>query len=369
MRNILTKYTTRAGLCAMALVLAAALVLAGCKQEAEPSRQETQLERDIKALAGKGAGPHEVKADKTLTNADMEHIKEALQSLPDTVKVNLNLSSATEITSIGLLAFSNCTALASVSIPESVTSIEGYAFSDCTSLTSFTIPESVTSIKGGVFSGCTSLKSVTISNNIKSILAHTFKDCTALTSVSIPASVTSIGNQAFSGCTALASVSIPESVTSIEDCAFSRCTALASVSIPESVTIISEGTFQYCSNLTEVSLPNTMNTIKSRAFEDCTKLTTVSTHGTKTTPGGKGINIHAFYGCSALKSVTIPKSVTSIEGAFSDCSALNRVTFNDTTGWKIYNDDTQPITVTTPTENATNLKKGGKWSLIKLTRS
>ena len=169
MRNILTKYTTRAGLCAMALVLAAALVLAGCKQEAEPSRQETQLEKDIKALAGKGAGIHEVKADKTLTNADMEHIKEALQSLPDTVKVNLNLSSATEITSIGLLAFSNCTALASVSIPASVKSIESCAFSGCTSLTSFTIPESVTSIGGEVFSGCTSLKSVTISNNIKSI--------------------------------------------------------------------------------------------------------------------------------------------------------------------------------------------------------
>ena len=321
MRNILTKYTTRAGLCAMALVLAAALVLAGCKQEAEPSRQKTQLERDIKALAGKGAGPHEVKADKTLTNADMEHIKEALQSLPDTVKVNLNLSSATEITSIGLLAFSNCTALASVSIPESVTSIEGYAFSGCTSLTSFTIPESVTSIKGGVFSYCTSLESVTISNNIKSIPAHTFRGCTAL----------------------------------------------ASVSIPESVTIISEETFRNCSNLTEVSLPNTMNTIESRAFEDCTKLTTVSTYGTKTTPGGKGINYHAFYGCSALKSVTIPKSVTSIGSyAFIGCSALDSVTFNDTTGWNIY---TQPITVTTPTENATNLKKDGKWSSTKLTRS
>lgn len=276
MRNILTKYTTRAGLCAMALVLAAALVLAGCKQEAEPSRQETQLEKDIKALAGKGAGIHEVKADKTLTNADMEHIKEALQSLPDTVKVNLNLSSATEITSIGLLAFSNCTALASVSIP---------------------------------------------------------------------ASVTSIRDQAFSG-----------------------CTALASVSIPESVTIISEGTFRNCSNLTEVSLPNTMNTIESHAFEDCTKLTTVSTYVTKTDPGGKGISSYAFYGCSALKSVTIPESVTSIlSRAFYNCSALNSVTFNDTTGWKIY--DTQPITVTTPTENATNLKKDGKWYSTKLTKS
>lgn len=55
MRTSRTKYTTRAGLCAMALVLAAALVLAGCEQE-PPARQETQLEKDIKNLAGKIGG-------------------------------------------------------------------------------------------------------------------------------------------------------------------------------------------------------------------------------------------------------------------------------------------------------------------------
>ncbi|MBR5956777.1 MAG: leucine-rich repeat domain-containing protein, partial [Salinivirgaceae bacterium] len=57
-------------------------------------------------------------------------------------------------TSIGDEAFSVCSSLTSVTIPESVTSIGDYAFSGCSSLTPVTIPESVTSIGDEAFSGC-----------------------------------------------------------------------------------------------------------------------------------------------------------------------------------------------------------------------
>ena len=50
------------------------------------------------------------------------------------------------VTSIGDYAFSDCTGLTSISIPNSVTSIGDYAFYGCTGLTSITIPSSVTSI-------------------------------------------------------------------------------------------------------------------------------------------------------------------------------------------------------------------------------
>ena len=120
------------------------------------------------------------------------------------------------VTSIGDSAFSNCTALTSILVDAdnlvyhsngnclietesktllagcknsiiptdgSVTSIGRSAFSDCTGLTSITIPESVTSIGEGVFSGCTGLTSIVIPESVASIGERAFSDCTGLTSI------------------------------------------------------------------------------------------------------------------------------------------------------------------------------------------
>ena len=87
-----------------------------------------------------------------------------------------------------------------------VTSIGNFAFSWCTGLTSVTIPDSVTSIGYGAFSECISLTSVTIPDSVTSIGDFAFTHCAGLTSVTIPGSVTSIGNRAFSWCSGLTSV-------------------------------------------------------------------------------------------------------------------------------------------------------------------
>ena len=146
--------------------------------------------------------------------------------IPATVTYGGNTYS---VTSIGGYAFSGCSGLTSVTIPNSVTSIGYMAFYGCSGLTSVTIPNSVTSIEEGAFFGCSGLTVVTIGNSVTSIGEEAFAACSGLTSVTIPNSVTSIGVQAFEHCSGLTAVTIGNSVTSIEEEAFSGCTKLINI--------------------------------------------------------------------------------------------------------------------------------------------
>lgn len=133
------------------------------------------------------------------------------------------------VTSIGDFAFSNCTGLTSVVIPNSVTTIGLYSFNRCTSLSSVSIPNSIKSFEEGVFSGCDSLTSLTIPDSVISIGNFAFADCLDLTNVTFPNSVTSIGIFAFQFCSSLVSVTIPNSVTSIGNYAFTNCGNLTTI--------------------------------------------------------------------------------------------------------------------------------------------
>ena len=86
------------------------------------------------------------------------------------------------------------------SVSYSVTSIGGFAFSGCTGLTSVTIPNSVTSIGQEAFEYCSGLTSITIPNSVTSIGWWAFNKCIGLTSVAIGNSVAGIGDYAFNGC-------------------------------------------------------------------------------------------------------------------------------------------------------------------------
>lgn len=169
----------------------------------------------------------------------------------------------------------------SFTIPNSVTSIGGRAFAGCSSLTSIEIPDSVTSIGDWAFSNCVSLTSIEIPNNVTSIGNCVFAACSSLTSIEIPDGVTSIGGAAFNGCSSLTSIDIPDSVTSIGSAAFAFCSGLTSIEMPDSVTSIGSGAFEYCSSLMNVEIPNSVTSIEDWVFRGCSSLTSITFNGTK----------------------------------------------------------------------------------------
>ena len=262
-------------------------------------------------------------------------------------------------------AFSGCTELLSVTIPNSVTLIGNCAFAGCTGLTTVTIPNSVTTIGSAAFANCSALTKINIPKKVTSIGEEAFWMCTSLSSITIPNSVTYIGNRAFYLCSSLTSATIGNGVASLEVGTFQECSSLTAIIIPNSVTCIKEGLREYlfsyqgrsyyydwgvflgCTSLTSVTIPNSVKTIGSYAFNRCSSLASVNFED-----GLTSIGEYAFTDCT-LPSLTIPNSVTSIgryaffgnnnlttvilgegieeieECTFGDCRSITSVTIPD----------------------------------------
>lgn len=319
------------------------------------------------------------------------------------------------------VTFYGCTALSEVTFPASLETIQVGAFGYCRNLSEVELPASLKTIQSYVFGGCSDLKTVsydgsleqwnhitanndvlgyscpslvtddytaqfilvendlpdhfpktvtitkytgtestvilpsTISNwPVTKIGEDALKDNTTITSVTIPDSVTEIGSNAFAGCTNLTSVTyggdwsnltIQSGNPAVQDAAnaplfdfefilnntavivtnYKYNGAAADVTIPsrykgKPVTTIGHAAF-FNSAVTSVTIPDSVTSISDEAFINCPKLTNISIPNSVTY-----IGFSAFSSCTSLKSITLPSSLSFISGAlFLGCSQLTTI--------------------------------------------
>lgn len=173
-----------------------------------------------------------------------------------------------------------------------------------------------------------------------------------ITSVTIPDSVTEIGSNAFAGCTNLTSVNyigdwskltIQSGNPAVEDAVNAQLfdfaftpdnTAVivtkyngiaADVTIPsrykgKPVTAINNAVFPN-SAVTSVTIPDSVTSIPDAAFVNCSELTNISIPNSVTY-----IGFSAFNSCTSLKSITLPSSLSTIQSyAFYNCGNLKTI--------------------------------------------
>ncbi|UTD12931.1 leucine-rich repeat protein [Treponema denticola] len=181
------------------------------------------------------------------------------------------------------------------------------------------LPESLTSIGFDTFCNCGELVEINFPPNLEAIAGNdnwgAFRNCKKLSAVDLSSctKLTYIGSKTFFGCTALTGIDLSfcKELGSIGYAAFEGCTSLKQIKLPEDITYISMNSFKKCKGLTKLDL------------SPYTKLHTIE----------KG----AFGDCTGLKYLSLPQSLTQIGdivsggatddgyGAFINCTSLTSV--------------------------------------------
>lgn len=264
--------------------------------------------------------------DSTLTFKDDTYaINDDFLSYNEYVK-KINLPDS--LTSIGVSAFEGCSALKTVTIPDSC-GVQAMAFYGCSSLTDINYNETAVRTAPTAFvetawynsqpdgivyygkSACAYKGDFKANETIKDgtvvVADGLFYGDEELTSIDIADSVEYIGSMAFEECINLREVKLPKSLYTICEETFYGCESLESITLPDVVNI-GESAFAHCISLKNIVIPESVEFgIDDSAFLNCTSLQKVTVNGNI-----QQIGSAVFMNCENLKSINIPKSVESI---------------------------------------------------------
>ncbi len=291
--------------------------------------------------------------------------------IPDTIE-------GYPVTELASYAFSFCSNMTGITLPESLTTIGEQAFLCCYKLKSITIPSGVTSIGDNAFSDCNSLAQIYVaadnayfSSDNKGVLFD--KEKTTLlrfppdnptTEYSLPESTTTIANRAFVGNYNLKKLFFNAALKNTELHSYSSLQNLEFLfvdaenenfsssengilfnknktellcypagkteliyNIPYGVTKIGFNAFGDNNNLKTVNISVGLTEIAERAFYNCRSLANINFP-----EGLLTIGKNAFRFCYALENITLPDSLISIgDEAFHNCKNLRKVSIGKNT--------------------------------------
>lgn len=259
-----------------------------------------------------------------------------------------------EVTTIGENAFSGCSNLASISLPEGVMTIGANAFVNCSSLSEITLPSSLTSVNRdallhGAFDGCSALTKVNIPNintwmNLvqnspifgSSKEGHLFINGEEVTEIVVPDGVTEISAWITSYCNNIGSISLNSQVQSFNMSNIEGQENLVinvpsveywiNISHPTSSVYLFDGrpsggwtlavNGAAVENLTISSIPTNSSNL---VFCGCISLKHV------TFTEGSGLGAYTFSGCSNLTSIDFPGNVGVGYYSLSGCPKLESI--------------------------------------------
>lgn len=289
-------------------------------------------------------------------------------------------------TAIGSSAFTS-TALKSIDIPSTVTSVGENAFADCRSLTSAKI--AAPALGGYTFCRCTALSEVEFAGCTQ-LGRSDFAGCINMTSAKGSEALVSISDRAFEDCTALKSFAFGKSLKHLGERSFSR-SGLEAVEITENAALDTIGpwAFAECTSLVCAEFPETIKAIARGAFFGCTALRSITLHGSETgefvlkgttaledvtlSDETEYISPYTFFGASAVTSLTLPGSISALgDYAMADMSGLETIDATALSsvpvlGENVFDGIDQPETVLMTDKNVTEaFKNAAQWQDFKI---